>query len=165
MAVFGERGLSATVAEVADRAGVGNATVFRNFPTRADLLHEIARRWLDDWRQVVTARVDVDLTPETLHELIRGVFDRLRHDRLALDLLRGADLGDEVVAVRSEVERLFDVALARAVSDGLVRTDITYADLSLLILGMAGRLSETGVDDPEAWSRAAEFTWSAIRAL
>jgi AcrR family transcriptional regulator len=55
-AVFAERGLEASTAEIARRAGVGQGTVFRRFPSKDDLvaaivvdrLHEITdtARWL-----------------------------------------------------------------------------------------------------------------------
>ena len=40
--VFAERGLDAPIPEIAKRAGVGKATVYRNFPTKADLVMAIA---------------------------------------------------------------------------------------------------------------------------
>src|SRR3954464_10902416 len=36
--VFGEHGLEASLDEIARRAGVGNATLYRRFPTRRDLI-------------------------------------------------------------------------------------------------------------------------------
>src|SRR6266536_4909546 len=36
--VFAERGMEATTDEIAARAGVGHATVFRRFPTKDDLV-------------------------------------------------------------------------------------------------------------------------------
>ena len=36
--LFGERGLDVGVAEIAQRAGVGRGTLFRNFPTKQDLV-------------------------------------------------------------------------------------------------------------------------------
>src|SRR3954469_2114092 len=36
--VFAEQGREASVADVAERAGVGTATIFRRFPTKEDLL-------------------------------------------------------------------------------------------------------------------------------
>jgi AcrR family transcriptional regulator len=36
--VFGERGAGAPLDEIARRAGIGNATMYRHFPTRSDLL-------------------------------------------------------------------------------------------------------------------------------
>ena len=38
---FAERGLDASVADIARRAGVGKGTVFRHFPTKDDLIAAI----------------------------------------------------------------------------------------------------------------------------
>ena len=46
----------------------------------------------------------------------------------------------------------------------MVRPDATYADLTLLILGMAGRLSDAEESDEAQWRRIAELTWAAVRA-
>ncbi|MEA2660299.1 MAG: hypothetical protein QOF64_3164, partial [Candidatus Binatota bacterium] len=49
--VFSERGLEASVAEVAREAGVGKATVFRSYPTKEHLIAAIANdrlRWVED---------------------------------------------------------------------------------------------------------------------
>src|SRR5271169_4287958 len=40
-AVFAEDGLEASVADVAERAGVGTATIFRRFPTKDELVAAI----------------------------------------------------------------------------------------------------------------------------
>src|SRR4051794_1873565 len=48
--VFTEHGLDATIPQVAARAGVGKATVYRSFPTKADLVRALAQThvdWLD----------------------------------------------------------------------------------------------------------------------
>jgi len=39
--IFGEHGLDASLDEIARRAGVGNATLYRRFPTRRDLIAEV----------------------------------------------------------------------------------------------------------------------------
>ena len=38
---FAERGLDASVADIARRAGIGKGTVFRHFPTKDDLITAI----------------------------------------------------------------------------------------------------------------------------
>lgn len=158
--VFAERGLDATVAQVADRARVGNATVYRNYPTKTELLSEVALRWLVDWRTALRAAAAAGDVPFSVifHEL----YARLRGDRLALDLLRAGQIDDEVTAVRAEVEALFTEALEAAVAAGRVRTGITYADLSVLILGTAGRLSEVGENDVGRWRHVADLIWAGI---
>jgi len=40
-ALFRERGLDVGVAEIAERAGVGRGTLFRNFPSKEDLIAAI----------------------------------------------------------------------------------------------------------------------------
>ena len=44
--VFAEEGLDASGADVAERAGVGTATIFRRFPTKDDLLAAVVERRL-----------------------------------------------------------------------------------------------------------------------
>ncbi|WP_114424531.1 TetR/AcrR family transcriptional regulator [Nocardioides houyundeii] len=164
VAVFAERGLSATVAQVAERADVGNATVFRNFATKEDLLSEVATRWLAEWGEVLDQRVSADAGADTLADLIAEVVERFRQNKLALDLLRAGDLDDRMSSARAHVEARFTEALQRAQRAGLVRADVTYGDLTLLILGMAGRLSDEAALDPVPWRRLADLTWAAIRA-
>src|SRR5829696_6238826 len=51
-AVFLERGLDAALDEIARRAGVGNATLYRRFPRRGDLISAV---FVDTMRSVVAA--------------------------------------------------------------------------------------------------------------
>ena len=52
LAVFAERGLDAPLDEIARRAGVGNATLYRRFPTRCDL---VAAVFAGTLREVIAA--------------------------------------------------------------------------------------------------------------
>lgn len=166
-AVFAERGLDATVAQVAERAGVGSATVFRHFPTKADLLDEVARRWLEEWAGFMTQRLGgkaSDAAPMTFVDLLPELFERLRQDRFTLDVLRAATRHPEVERARRQTERLFTTALQLAVEEGRVRADVTYADLTILVLGAAGQLADFEDFDPARWRRHADLVWAAIRA-
>ena len=168
--------------DIAERAQVGNATVFRHFPTKADLLAEVASRWLEDWRSALQEMLASNPSGTAFPGLLAELFERLRRNRLALDLFRahdfdrlrqnrpaldpfGAENIDERVAeARSMVEALITEALGRAIRDGLVRSDITYADLTVLVLGTAGRLSDMSETEPSRWRRFADLTWAAITA-
>ncbi|MFB9369179.1 TetR/AcrR family transcriptional regulator [Kitasatospora sp. NPDC001664] len=46
-AVFVEQGVQAPVRDIADRAGVGVGTLYRHFPTRADLVTAVYRHQID----------------------------------------------------------------------------------------------------------------------
>lgn len=159
--VFAEKGLVATVADVARRADVGNATVFRHFPTKADLLSEVAGRWFETWSADVAAYLEED-RDDTLRVLLAEVMERFRRDRFALDALWGEDFDDRMRQAREELLRRFGVALDRAVGAGLVAPDVTLDDLALLVLGLASRLSALGDADRASWQRAGRFAWAAI---
>jgi AcrR family transcriptional regulator len=160
--VFAKRGVEATVAEVAAQAGVGNATVFRNFPTKDDLIGAVTSRWFADWRLFLEASLADDGSADVLHRLVRELFERLRTDRLALDLLRLTVASEELAQMRSGVSVLFDQAIDRGVRAGLVAASVTYDDLSVLVLGIAGRLAERDDDDPDRWQRFGDYVWSAV---
>lgn len=160
--VFAERGVEATVAEVAARAGVGNATVFRNFPTKDDLIGAVTSRWFADWRLFLEASLADDGSADVLHRLVRELFERLRTDRLALDLLRLTVASEELAQMRSAVSMLFDQAIERGVRAGLVAASVTYDDLSVLVLGIAGRLADRDDVGPARWQRFADYVWSAV---
>lgn len=159
--VFAEKGLDATVADVARRAEVGNATVFRHFPTKAHLLSEVAGRWMETWSADVAAYLQDD-RDDTLRLLLAELLDRFRRDKFALDALWSGDFDDRMRLAREELMGRWSVALDRAVGAGLVAPDVTLDDLALLVLGMASRLSETGDAAPASWQRAARFAWAAV---
>src|ERR1700743_3772409 len=53
--VFAERGLEASTAEIASRAGVGEATLFRRFPTKDDLVTAIVAVMLEEAAAIATS--------------------------------------------------------------------------------------------------------------
>jgi AcrR family transcriptional regulator len=160
--VFAERGMGASVADVAARAGVGNATVYRNYPTKTELLAEVAIRWLTGMEEVAR-RFEAGADPvAAFRGLIEAIFQRLREDRLAADLLRAGNITGDVAAARRRVEARTTAVLRRAARAGAVADDVTYADLSVLVLGTAQRLTDMGESEPAAWQRMAGFVLSAV---
>jgi AcrR family transcriptional regulator len=160
--VFAEQGMSASMADIADRAGVGNATVYRSYATKTDLLADVAINWLTEMDAIASEVAAATDAVAAFRGLIETIFEHLREDRLAADLLRAGNVTDEVAAIRRRVERQVTTALRRAAQTGAVRADVTYGDLSVLILGTAQRLSETNVTSSAAWQRMARFVLTAI---
>ena len=54
-AVFAEQGLDAPLDEIARRAGTGNATLYRRFPTRGDLIAAVFADWMTEPLEAVEA--------------------------------------------------------------------------------------------------------------
>jgi len=62
-AVFAERGTDASVPEIADRAGVGVATIYRSFPTKRDLVVAIVLERFRAMKEFAEAALGTDRDP------------------------------------------------------------------------------------------------------
>jgi len=151
--IFSEHGLDASLDEIARRAGVGNATLYRRFPTRQDLIAavfadrkatqvEMAERALkrsDAWEGFVgyvTDLCELQSTNRGLGELLVSVnFD-----------------GDERVAqLRATAQRRAREVIKRAQDAGRLRADFELADLMRVMMANAGVLRRS--PDPDGWRR------------
>ncbi|WP_405539320.1 TetR/AcrR family transcriptional regulator [Streptomyces sp. NBC_00075] len=160
--VFAERGLEATVPQVAARAGVGKATVYRSYPTKADLMAAVAEhqlQWLE--ARALAATREPEPGP-ALGELLGDVFERLAQDRILAEVIpRGAVPGAEQSMQR--MVALMGVLLAAAKAEGRIRSDATSEDLSILIAGCAHQLRRLHPRDPAQWRRYGELVLNALR--
>ena len=73
-AVFRERGLGAEMREIAEQAGVSVGTLYRNFPTRDDLVVAMVRELLSEMRQNAEAAAAETDPVESLRAFLRGGF-------------------------------------------------------------------------------------------
>lgn len=159
--VFTEHGIGATIPQVAARAGVGKATVYRSYPTKADLVQALARVHIDWFHQLVDTAVEAARTDayRALEALLERVTARLAEDRLMIEVLSGVEgLGDE--HLEGQLEQI--LALGRA--QGSLRADATGMDVQVLISGAARSLIELDIRDPAVWRRYARLTSAALRA-
>ncbi len=63
-AVFVEHGVQAPVRDVARRAGVGVGTVYRHFPSRAELVTAVYRHQIDECAALATQLLHEPITPD-----------------------------------------------------------------------------------------------------
>jgi AcrR family transcriptional regulator len=81
VALFDEQGFEATrVGEICDRADVANKTFFNYFPTKSDLLREIAQGALDQFLGEIDA---ARKAPGGTREQLRALFERIADNALA----------------------------------------------------------------------------------
>lgn len=158
--VFTERGLEASMAEVAARAGVGKATVFRSYPTKADLVRAIGQRhvdWLVESIREVERRAEAD-AHTALRDGLAAIMMRLAQDRLMVDVLRGAGgLASDEMA--QHIERVLQLGRRQ----GALRSDVSGLDIQVLVTGAARALLDLDIRDPEVWRRYAHLSLAALR--
>lgn len=129
-----EHGPEVALDEIARRAGVGNATVYRHFPDRQSLLLHVLVYVSE--RIAERARQALETERDPFEALSRMVLDSAeeRVGGLCWLLSFGADLdGPELTASRERVLRITEELLAKAHASGQLRTDIGAGDLLVAI--------------------------------
>jgi len=157
--VFAERGLEATIPEIAARAGVGKATVYRSYPAKADLAEAVARHrlaWLAE-RMAAAARQPDAFT--ALRDLLCDVSEQLSKDRLLVEVLPRARRWEE----ENDISGLTEKLIAAAQLQGTLRPDATAQDIRVLVGGYSRVLIALDVRDPAQWRRYATLSLNALR--
>lgn len=155
--VFGEQGLDASLDEIARRAGVGNATLYRRFPTRRELIAEVFAGQMSEY----VALADIALQEPDAWVAFVGYLGRLFEmqatDRGLSELLVTSNFDDDerLAALRVTAQRGADEVIARAQAAGRLRADFTRRDLSLLMRANAGVVTRAA--EPDSWRRQLEL--------
>ncbi len=137
--VFGEGGESASTEEVARLAGVGIATVFRHFPTKAALLEAVLARRFDRLREQAEALFDAADPGQAFLGFFRHlVADAPAKIGIAEALLEaGGDGGGEAAQGSTELRRAFGALLQRAQQAGVIRDDAALPEVYALLVGVS----------------------------
>lgn len=163
--VFADAGLDAPVAQVARRAGVSTATLYRRFPTREALVVAV----FDDQvaacvQAVVTAAEDPDpwrgfcAVVQTLCTM--GASERGLTAAFLAHLGSRVDVGEQ----RSRAEQAFVDLVVRAKTDGRLRADFHRRDLSMVLLAARGLAQERPEMALAASARLAAYLLQAFAA-
>jgi AcrR family transcriptional regulator len=159
-AVYGELGPDAPMEAVARRAGVGERTLYRRFPAKADLVRAALDQGVDeDLTPVIEAARCSDDPLRGLYELIEaaiGLGARERH------LLTAAHRAGSLSADISDPlnEALSDL-VDRCQRVGVVRADLVADDLPRLI-AMLYAVLPTMDPDSDGWRRYVALVLDAV---
>jgi AcrR family transcriptional regulator len=163
-AVFAERGVEAGVPEVAERAGVGKATVYRSFPTKEHLIAAVAVARLEDFEERVRAQLDAPDAWQALHDLLADSAVRQCGDRAITAALSSGVAQEQLAVARASMWEAVGALLERAKTEGRIAPEVTAADLRVLWAGVARVLAQDGNADPAAWRRYAGLVLRALAA-
>jgi AcrR family transcriptional regulator len=127
-AAFAEPGAEVSMAEISRLAGVGMATLYRNFPGRRELLEALYTEEVDGICQAAAAGPAGQSPGAALEAWLRRLyafFAAKRH--IAADLLKHTDTEDPVFGSnRARVVAAGEPLLAAAQQAGQLRTDLTF---------------------------------------
>ncbi len=158
--VFAERGPDASVDEIARRAGVGHATVFRRFPTKESLIAAIVGERLRLLEELAAAGADAADPGAAFEAFVWGAAELHNRDRALFEGLERC-VGNELVSakrgtLREHVARL----VARAQEQGSLRADVGADDVTSLVRAAI----QAGLEaEPDAWRRFVAVVLDGLR--
>lgn len=132
--MFVEFGPEVPLDEIARRAGVGNATLYRNFPDRDALAREVVCSVID--RTAEAAELALAGTGDAFEAMSRFVHDAAdeRINALCPMVLSTFDRHHpDLVAARERVEQLVEALMERARAAGQLRPDVGVGDLMVAV--------------------------------
>ncbi|MEU8185228.1 TetR family transcriptional regulator [Micromonospora sp. NPDC049044] len=142
---FAENGASASLEDVARRAGVGIGTLYRNFPSRRHLFEAV---YVEEVRALSRSAEDLaelppwDALVAWLHRFVAYVATKRA---LAEQLLQDSEI---FTSCRTEIYAAGEPLLRRGQDAGVVRADIGFDDVVRLISGLTmGQFSSPGQRD------------------
>jgi AcrR family transcriptional regulator len=159
---FAERGLDASVADIARRAGVGKGTVFRHFATKDDLLAAIVIDRIDELAAVGEQLLEAADPGVALLEFL-GVAAHQRQQRDLSFLQEVGDLNADVTRARERMFRMVQGLVDRAREYGAVRRDVTGADVILLMCAPNYVTSYVPDASPDLWRRYLAIIFDGLR--
>jgi AcrR family transcriptional regulator len=164
-ALFSERGLEVGVAEIAERAGVGRGTLFRNFPSKEDLIAAIVVERMAEAVDRGRMLLDAPDPGGALFEFLAEIAGRQHLDRALFEAVADTWLAnDEIRAAHAEVVGVVGDLLGRAQDVGAVRGDISAMDVLMLFKGVCETASAFAHIDSEIVPRHLDLLRAALRA-
>ncbi|MFC5143433.1 TetR/AcrR family transcriptional regulator [Streptomyces aureoversilis] len=163
--IYAERGVEAPLDDIARRAGVGNATLYRRFPTRGALIEAVFGDALTHTLRRGEEARGADDAWAGLTGYLEYIFEGLAADRGANDLMTTSI--PEVPSLDALKTHHYETVCAlirRAQEQGSMRDDVVVEDL-LFALAALGRVVPASVTvAPEAWRRHLRLLLDGLRA-
>ncbi len=159
--LFASEGLEASMPAVATLAGAGVGSLYRQFPSKHELLAALVVRRLEQISDAATqAAAQIDDHWRALREMLWTTLERQAADDFLGDAWSQVEDHERVRIAASlafeSIDRLLDLARA----EGTLRTDASALDIRLVFV--AARASRQV--EPDAWQRLLELMLDGLAA-
>jgi AcrR family transcriptional regulator len=152
--VFNERGLEASLDDIARHAGVGVGTVYRRFRTKEELVEALFLERLDS---VEALACEASAAPDPWSGLVsfmEHLTEIMAGDLGLRQMLMFATYGQDLAAVaRRRNVPLIERLVERAQAAGQLRADIRQTDIPFIVFMLAEATRLAQAADPGIWRR------------
>ncbi len=152
--VFAERGLDATLDDVAQKAGLGVGTVYRRFASKEDLVEALFEKTIHEVVAVAEEAAAKEDSWEGLVWFLERATEMQAKDLGLRDvILHGGTGQDRVSLARSKIVSPVTHLVERAQQDGHLRPDFLPTDIPIIELMVSSVAAYTSSVAPDLWRR------------
>jgi AcrR family transcriptional regulator len=163
--LIAEHGLDAPLDEIAQRACVGNATLYRRFPRRIDLIEAVFAERMAEHVQAVEEALEQPDPSQGLRHYINAIAALQVRDRGIADLITmDVSTAPEIEQLRARAFRGVKTLIERAQAVGELRDDCTMEDVLLLLQANAGVIERSNRAGAAASQRLVHVLLDGLRA-
>jgi AcrR family transcriptional regulator len=168
--LFAQRGLEASLNDVAHHAGVGVGTAYRRFANKEELIEAIWSQQVDELEAIGREALTASKPWDGLVLYLERSLAAQARDRGMVQILSGRTWPDHYDRQRDRLAPLVNQVADRAREAGVLREDVTGTDLIFLQIALAaisgtvqdGTLPEGRSDAPELYRR---YLWICLDGL
>lgn len=161
--LFAEQGGAVPLAEIARAAGVGVGTVYRHFPTHADLIEAAAEQRFAEIEEFARTECLRGEPGEGLERYLRHVGAVLAADRglsAAIEAARQSTGSEPRGEARGRLEDVLGELVERDRTAGTLRADCTVGDVYMIVGALSATISSGSGD----WRRLVRIVLDGLRA-
>jgi AcrR family transcriptional regulator len=161
--VFAEEGLQASVADVAEQAGVGTATIFRRFPTKDDLLAAIVVQRMQALAESARQATAAKDPGRAWRQFVQTAASFSIQDRAFYEATDCGLTDPRLAALVTDITDSVGLLLERARAAGEVREGITTEDVAVIVSMVAHAGLTLEPVAPGHWRRYLDIVLDGLR--
>jgi AcrR family transcriptional regulator len=161
--VFAERGLEASLDDVARHAGLGVGTAYRHFANKYELAHAIFAEAIDDIIALADRAVTMDDPWDGIVAFLEGAAEAQTADRGLREVLMGVH-PDAMEQVHDRLSGPLREMVVRAKACGALRADVEATDIGVVVMMLCTIADVTSEVAPGLWRRYLPMLLAGLRA-
>jgi AcrR family transcriptional regulator len=162
-AVFAERGLEASLDDIAHRAGLGVGTAYRHFANKYELAQAIFAEAIDRVIALADDAADAPDAWDGIVTFLEGTAEMQTADRGLREVLMGVHDPERMEQVHDRLSAPMRRMIERGKQTGQVRPDVEVTDLGIVVLMLCTVADVTGDAAPELWRRYLPMLLDGLR--
>jgi AcrR family transcriptional regulator len=162
--VFAERGLEASLDDIAHHAGLGVGTAYRHFANKYELAQAIFAEAIDGIVSLAELALTLDDPWDGIVGFLEGAAEAQSADRGLREVLMGVHDVDRIDEIHERLTEPLRALVERARQAGSIRADVEATDIGIVVLMLCTVADVTSDASPDLWRRYLPMLLNGLRA-